>query len=110
MSKGTEEIMKEFTSSNGMKMVEGELFNWKIEPIYHGKEVPFAYSMHVGCMSDMYQALYHPDEEILSICSLAYSSNETFKFYCMDIWTAELIVHAFIKGQDIDISETIYKK
>lgn len=91
-------------------MVVGELFNWRVAPYYHGKAEPFGYAMDIGTWSDMYCALYKPDTEILSLFSLEYSSDETFRFYCMDIWTAELIVHAFIKANKFTLKGTIYEK
>ena len=42
-------------------MVRGKLYNWTVEPVYHGQEEPFGYAMHVGDMGEMYQALYLPD-------------------------------------------------
>ena len=100
--------MKTFTSSNGIKMVKGELYNWEVAPVYHGQEEPFGYCIHMGSIAQMYQALYMPDEEILSLCDTAYSSDEVFRFYCATLWDAEIIVHAFIKANDIDMKETIY--
>ena len=97
-----------FVSSNGIVMVKAELYNWQVSPKYHGRAEPFAYVIHMGGMAQMFQALYDPDDEILSLYDTAYSSDEVFKFYCMDIWTAEIVVRAFIKANGFDMSETIY--
>jgi len=102
--------METFTSSNGLKMVEGELYNWTVEPVYHDKPEPFGYCIHVGSLAEMFQCLYMPDEEILSICSIAYSSDEVFRFYCATLWDAEVIVHAYIKANEFDIKGLIYDK
>jgi hypothetical protein len=102
--------MREFVSSNGLNMVECELYNWKKEPIYHGKPEPFAYVIHMGGLAEMYQALWNPQTEMLGLCSMAYSSTETFRFYCPTLWDAEVIVASFIKANKFDMNETIYKK
>lgn len=100
--------MKTFTSSNGLKMVEGKLFNWRVEPVYYGQEEPFGYLIHMGGMAQMFQALYMPDEKILSLCDTAYSSDEVFRFSCDDIEAAEPIVDAFIKANKFEMEETIF--
>ena len=102
--------MKEFVSSNGLNMVAGEVYNWQVCPVYHDKPEPFVYVIHMGGLALMYQALYDPKTEMLSLCNTAYSSDEVFKFYCTNIWEAEIVVHAFIKGNEIDMKETIYHK
>lgn len=102
--------MKEFLTSNGIKMVECEIYNWKIEPIYYGKDTPFGYCIHMGDMAEMYQAFYMPDEKKLSLCSTAYSSDEVFHFHCEDLKEAEIIVHSYIKGNNFDMNGTIYEK
>jgi len=91
-------------------MVKGEVYNWRVEPKYHGQEEPFAYVIHMGGMAEMFQALYDPDTEILSLCNIAYSSDEVFRFYCASLWDAEIIVHAFIKANKFDMKDTIYDK
>jgi len=91
-------------------MVRGELYNWTVEPIYHGKPEPFGYAIHMGGMALMYQALYLPHEETLSLCNIAYSSDEVFHFYCATLWDAEIIVHAFIKANEFEMKDTIYDK
>lgn len=102
--------MKTFISSNGINMVECQLYNWRVEPIYHGKPEPTVYVMNMGSMSQMYQALYDPKTEILSLCDIAYSSDEVFRFYCSDLEEAEVIVAAFIKANEMDMEDTIYLK
>lgn len=102
--------MKKFKSSNDINMVEGKLFNWRIEPLFYGEEEPCGYFISMGTIGEMYSALYLPDEKLLYISSLAYSSNESFKFFCDDIYVAELIIDAFIKGNKYDMTETIFHK
>jgi len=102
------EELQKFVSSNGLDMVEGSIYNWRVEPQYYGKPEPFAYVIHMGGMALMYQALYDPEKEILSICNIAYSSDEVLRFYCATLWDAEIIVKAFIKANEIDMQETIY--
>lgn len=102
--------MKEFTSSNGIKMVVGKLFNWKIEPIYTGEANPFGYAINLGGLSEMYTAFYLPDEKQLSFGSMAWSSDDIYIFYSEDIYAAELIVDAFVKGNGFEIKGTIYEK
>ena len=88
----------------------GELFNWRIQPLYENQEEPSVLVIHVGSMAEMFQCLYDQRTEILSICSLAYSSDEVFRFYCSSLWDAEFIVKAYIKANDFDITDTIYDK
>jgi len=101
--------MKKFTTNNGIEMVVGELFNWKIEPIYRDRPKPYVYGMSVGTLSEMYSALYLPDEKELSLSNMAYSSDEVFTFYCEDIYAAEIIMNAFIKGIKFEVKGTIYE-
>ena len=100
--------METFTSSNGLKMVKSEVYNWQVSPVYHGQEEPTVFVIHMGGIAQMYQALYDPKTEILSLCDTAYSSDEVFRFYCPTLWDAEIITQAFIKANDIDMKETIY--
>ena len=93
--------METFTTTNNLKMVRSEVYNWQVCPKYHGKSEPFAYVIHMGGLADMFQALYDPDTEILSLCNIAYSSDEVFRFYCASLWDAEIIVHAFIKANKL---------
>ena len=102
--------MKEFISDNDIKMVVGKLFNWKIEPIYRNRPKPFGYGMCVGSLCETYSALYLPDEKELSLSNMAYSCDEVFIFYCEDIYAAEIIMDAFIKGIKFEIKGTIYEK
>lgn len=102
--------MKAFTSRNGIKMVQGHTLNWRIAPIYHGREKPFGYAIDIGTWGEMHTALYLPDEEELSLFKLEYSSNDTFRFHCKDMLEAEVIVNAFIKGNDYTLKGTIYEK
>lgn len=101
--------MKTFTSSNGIKMVQGYTLNWRIAPVYHGREEPFGYAVDIGTWGEMHTALYFPDKEQLSLFKLEYSSNETFKFHCINIFAAEVIVNAFIIGNDYTLKGTIYE-
>ena len=91
-------------------MVRGKLYNWTVEPVYHGQEEPFGYAMHVGDMGEMYQALYHPDEKILSFTQLMWESDGVYRFYCETLWEAEIMMKAFLKANDIDITDMIYDK
>lgn len=101
--------MKEFLSTNGIKMIEGYEFNWEIVPVYIEQEQPIVYVIYLGSIATMYGAQYNPETKILSLCDTAYSSYEVFKFHCETIKDAETIVTAFVKANDIDMSHTIYK-
>lgn len=100
--------MIEFVSSNGIKMVVGDIFKWRKAPVYHDKEVPFGYAIDIGTWGEMHTAIYFPDKKELSLFKLEYSSNETFKFFCEDIYEAEKIVQAFVKGNNYTLKGTIY--
>jgi hypothetical protein len=102
--------MKEFVSRNGLNMVECELYNWQKANVYQDKPKPIVYVIHMGGLAEMYQALWNPKTELLGLCSMAYSSDETFRFYCPTLWDAEVIVAAFIKANNFDMNETIYEK
>ena len=91
-------------------MVEGYTLNWRITPYYPGKEEPFGYAIDIGTWGEMYTALYLPDENVLSLFKLEYSSNEVFKFHCINILAAEVIVNAFIIGNNYTLKGTIYDK
>lgn len=91
-------------------MVRGKLYNWTVEPVYHSQEEPFGYAMHVGDMGEMYQALYMPDEKILSFTQLMWESDGVYRFYCESLWEAEIMMKAFLKANDIDITDMIYDK
>ena len=103
-------MMRTFTTSNDITMVKGLLFNWRVAPVYHGKEEPFGYAIDIGTWGEMHTALYLPDDKILSLFKLEYSSNETFRFSCKDIFAAEIIVRAFVEGNDYTFKGTIYDK
>ncbi len=102
--------MKEFTSSNGLKMVVGKLFNWKVEQIYRDTPNPIGYAIYLGGLSEMYCAFYLPDEKELSFSKMKWSSDDVCLFYCEDIYVAETFVEAFIKGNEFEIKGTIYEK
>lgn len=102
--------MKEFTTNNGLKMVEGKLYNWQVQQIYHNSKKPIGYLINVGDMSEMYSGFYLPDEKELSLSNMKYSSDDVFIFYCEDLYAAEIIMDAFIKGIKFEIKGTIYEK
>ena len=102
--------METFKTINGITMAVGELFNWRIQPVYESQKEPSVLVVNVGSMAEMFQCLYDQRTEILSICSLAYSSDEVFRFYCASLWDAEFIVNAYIKAHECDIKDTIYDK
>lgn len=102
--------MKEFKSNNDILMVEGKLFNWKKESLYHGKEEPFGYMMDFGWMENLYSAVYQPRERELCIYRNSSYLDFIARFFCEDIYIAETIVEAFMKGNRLDIKETIYQK
>jgi hypothetical protein len=102
--------MKEFKSSNGILMVEGKLFNWRKESMYFGKEAPYIYVIDAGSIADMYTATYQEKEKELCISRMGFSLDFVARFFCDDIYVAEIIVQSFIKGNHLDMKGTIYTK
>lgn len=102
--------MKEFKSSNDILMVEGKLFNWRKESMYYGKEAPYIYCIDAGDISDMYTATYEEKVKELCISRMGFNIDFIARFFCEDIYVAEVIVNAFIKGNQIDMKGTIYCK
>ena len=102
--------METFRTIKGLMMAVGELYNWRIQPVYENQPEPTVLVIHLGDMSEMYQCLYDQRTEILSICNIAWSADEVFRFYCASLWDAEFIVTAYIKANEFDITDTIYDK
>jgi hypothetical protein len=103
--------MKEFKSSNGLTMVEGKLFNWRKESIYYGKNEPYGYLIDMGNIGEMYSATYMEKDHNLCIYRNSDHMDFIANFYCDDIYVAETIVFAFIKGNSkISMVGTIYNK
>jgi len=101
--------METFVTTNGILMTPGELFNWRIEPKYRNQPEPFSYLITMGGWNNHYGGMFEEDEQILSIFSYD-EDGGSFKFACSDLHLAELIVNSFMKGNDFDITGTIYDK
>ena len=102
--------MKEFKSKNNLTMVESKLFNWRKESIYHGKDEPYCYVIDAGGLSEMYSLVYNPKEKELNIGRVSFNMEFVARFFCEDIYSAESIVAAFIKGNSLEMKGTIYFK
>lgn len=88
--------MKEFVSSNGVPMVEGELFNWQ-------KDDPFNISISIGTMSKMYVFGYDIQKKILSMFEMTYGTDYINEFYFEELVDAEKVVVAFGKANKYEI-------
>ena len=95
--------MTTYTSSNGLSMVEGRLFNWQALHTYRDQTGPIFYHVSYGGISGIeHSANYHPDTDMLSINGTA------FKVPNMQI--AEILVaSSLLGGGDIDFPP-LYKK
>ena len=107
--------METFKTSNNLTMVRGELYNWQVQPVYRDQDEPIVYTMGLkpkvfNELSDMVQACYDPSDEILSFAGTAYSDDTVYRFYCASLRDAEVIVHAFIKANGVNITGLIYDK
>ena len=96
-------------------MVVGELYNWEVAPVYATHPEPTVFTIwmrpkNFNGWSDTVQACYDPKEEILSLAGMAYSDDSVYRFYCATLWDAEVIVHAFIKANHVDMKDKIYDK
>jgi hypothetical protein len=103
--------MREFKSSNGLTMVEGKLFNWRKESLYYGKEAPYIYCIYTGGdnVADTYEATYEEKTKELCIFRIGFNIDFVARFICDDIYVAEIIVNAFLKGNHLNIKGTIYE-
>ena len=103
--------MREFKSTNGLTMVEGKLFNWRKESMYHGKTEPIGYIIDMGDIGDMYSAVFMDRDKNLCMYRVSDYRDFVVNFYCDDIYVAETILMAFIKAnKKIDMKDTIYFK
>ncbi len=98
--------MKEFKTDKGILMVEGKLFNWRKESLFYNKEAPIGFMMDFGD----YSATYQPKEKELVIYFNDAYIDFIARFFCENIYIAEIIVNAFIKGNHIGFQNTIYNK
>lgn len=95
---------REYTTSNGIRMVKCEPLNWRFE------DNPNIFIIHVGSLDDMWQATYRESDQILSITSLHYSNDEVFKFKMGSLEDASQLVKKFAMGMGRweDMKDTIF--
>ena len=62
----------------------------------------------MGSASRLHSAIYQPKEKQLCIYDM--SLDFVARFFCEDIYSAELIVDAFIRGNNLNMKDTIYFK
>jgi hypothetical protein len=97
-----------------MQMIECKPLNWQVQKKYArtvGHEVnPEFYTIHVGSLSDMWQASLLPESMILSFTSMHYSNDEVYRFKVESIKEASEMVLKFAKGMDQleNLKNTIY--
>ena len=101
---------KEYTSSNGVEMIEGDTLNWQKYSYYEDKEEPFILYMAVGKPSKMYGVNYHYDKDFVTIFENDYDSENSMSFSCKNIEEAERLVVSFVDAnEDFEILP-LYRK
>lgn len=80
--------MKEYVSSNGVLMVEGNLINWEKNPIYYGQLVPSNYVIILFDGARCYYVIYDEITHIINI--------DEVSFFCENLDVAENYVLSHI--------------
>lgn len=88
--------MKEFITSNGIRMAEGELFNWI-------KDNTVTLDISIGNMEKMHTFSYDTRKQILSLFEIGYGSDYCNDFYCETLLDAEKIVVGFAKANKCEL-------
>ena len=99
---------KFYKTTNGLTMYPTNIFNWQVQHTYANNTGPLFYSINVGGMAEMWNCIYKPEENIMSIANMAYSSDDVLHFKVLDIEQANVIVKCFADGMDCDMNGTIY--
>lgn len=100
--------MEEIVADNGIRLLKCKPLNWKIQHTYADGTGPIYYSIHVGDMAEMWSCIYNPDDKILSIAKMAYSSDDVLRFKVNEIERASEMVKSLGDGIGHDFSNTIY--
>src|SRR4051812_33440176 len=95
--------MKEFTSANGIHMIEGTFFNWeKLTPTGERKN---EHHFHVsfGRGFDIKSAIFIQEDNVLRL-------DHAVRFYCEELIQAEMLLLLLIKGMNEQIMPLYIKK
>lgn len=93
---------RQFTSSNGIKMVKGSKLNWEVADSPNTYLVIHCVEYPAGGV-DFH---YHPTENKLMVIDS--SGDYSMKFFVHNIGEAELFVLSWTKANDQDLTGTIY--
>ncbi len=104
--------MIKYQTDNGLIMVRCFPLNWQVQKTYaiDTDSNPEFYTIHVGSISDMWQASFLPDKMIVTFTSMHYSNHEVYKFKVDSIREASELVLKFAKGMNQldNLLHTIY--
>jgi hypothetical protein len=102
--------MKKFITSNGLTMLACNPLNFREESTYADGTGEKVYTISIGTMADMYNAVYIPDSKKLTICKITYNDTDPLSFYCTTFEQASIIIYSFGIGTfDADIfNDTIF--